>query len=92
VIWAYGGKSADSFCRQVAAWLADMFCNFYFMKNYIIAKNSTTRKAREKISKYLESLEFQKFSDVCLAKFKNNQILPIKDSHRFLLTTKLFTG
>jgi hypothetical protein len=38
--------------------LADMFCNFYLVKNHKIAKNSTTTKAREKISTDLESLEF----------------------------------
>jgi hypothetical protein len=30
----------------------------YLVKNHKIAKNSTTNKAREKISKDLESLEF----------------------------------
>jgi len=52
-----------------------MFCNFYLVKNHKIAKNSTTTKAREKISTDLESLEFEKFFDVGLTKFKNNQIL-----------------
>jgi hypothetical protein len=71
----------------VAVWFPDMFCNFYFVKNQAIAKNSTTTKAREKIS--IESL---KIFDVYLTKFKNNQTLLYKISHRFLLTTKLFTG
>jgi hypothetical protein len=35
-----------------------MFCNFYFVKNHKIGNNSTTTKAREKISTDLESLEF----------------------------------
>jgi hypothetical protein len=26
-------KSAASFCRQVAAWIPDMFCDFYLVKN-----------------------------------------------------------
>jgi hypothetical protein len=30
----------------------DMFCNFYFVKNHKIAKNSATTKAREKISSF----------------------------------------
>jgi hypothetical protein len=34
-----------------------MFGKFYLVKNYKIAKNSTTTKAREKISTDLESLE-----------------------------------
>jgi len=42
------GKSAASFCRQVAAWLPDMFCNFYLVKNHKMAKTSTTTKATEK--------------------------------------------
>ncbi len=52
------GKSASSFCRQVAAWFPDMFYHFYLVKNHKIAKNPTTIKAREKISTDLESLEF----------------------------------
>ncbi len=59
------------------------------MKNHKIAKNSTTTKAREKISTNMESLEF---IGVRLTKFKNNQILLNKISDRFLLTDKIFTG
>ncbi len=51
-------KSAASFCYQVAAWVLDMFCNFSIAKNHKIVNNSTTTKARGKISPYLESLEF----------------------------------
>jgi hypothetical protein len=47
------GKSAASVCCQVAAWVPDIFCNFYLAKNYEIAKNSMT--TREKISTDLES-------------------------------------
>jgi len=61
----------------------------YLVKNPKIVHNSTTTKASEKISTYLESLEF---FDVCLTKFKNNQILLNKISHRFLRTTKLLLG
>jgi hypothetical protein len=46
------------FCHQVAALIPDMVCNFYLVKSHKIAKNSTTAKAREKISIDLESLEF----------------------------------
>jgi hypothetical protein len=49
------GKIAASFCRQVAAWFPDVFCNFYLEKSHEIAKISTTTKAREKISAGLES-------------------------------------
>jgi hypothetical protein len=52
------GKSAASFCHQVAALVPDMFCNFYLVKIHKIANNSATPEAREKISAYLESLEF----------------------------------
>ena len=42
------GISAASFCRQVAALVPDMFCNFYLVKNHKIAKTSTIAKAKEK--------------------------------------------
>jgi hypothetical protein len=32
----------------VAAWVPDMFSNFYVMKNHKIANNPTTTDAREK--------------------------------------------
>jgi hypothetical protein len=76
----------------VATLVSDMFCNFYLVKNHKIANNSATIKAREKISAYLESLEFKKNFDACLAKFENYQIILNKISHRFLVTTKLFSG
>ncbi len=41
-------KSASSFCHQVAAWVSQMFCNCYFVKNHKLAKNSTTPEAKEK--------------------------------------------
>ncbi len=49
-------------------------------------------KLEKKISTYLESLELLKFFDVCWTKFKNYQILLNKISHRFLVTSKLFSG
>ncbi len=50
------------------------------MKNHkIIAWNSTTTKAGEKISTYFE------FFGVCLTKLNNNKLLLNKISHRFLL-------
>jgi len=54
-------KSAASFCCQVAAWFPGMFCNFYLVKNYKIAKNSTTTKAREKINRDVEFSEYNNF-------------------------------
>jgi hypothetical protein len=42
----------------VAAWIMDIFCNFYFMINDKTADNSTNTKARGKISTDLESSEF----------------------------------
>jgi hypothetical protein len=42
----------------VAALVPDMFCNFYFVKNDIIAYNLETTQAREEISTNLASLEF----------------------------------
>jgi hypothetical protein len=51
-------KLAASFCCQVPASVADMFCNFYFVKNQEIANNSTTPEAREKISTVWNPLNF----------------------------------
>jgi hypothetical protein len=50
--------SAASFYRQVAAWFSDIFCNFYLVKNHIIANSATTTEAIEKIRPDLEPLEF----------------------------------
>jgi hypothetical protein len=75
----------------VAAWFP-RFCYFYLVKNQKITKNSTATEAREKISADLESLDFSKNFDACVTIFKNNRILLYKIGHRFLLTTKLFTG
>jgi hypothetical protein len=52
------------------------------VKNHKIADNSATTEAREKISTYLESLEFLKFVRARLTKFENYQILHNKISHR----------
>ncbi len=41
-------KSAARLCRQVAAWVPDMICNFYFVKSHQIANNLATTEAREK--------------------------------------------
>ncbi len=44
-----------------------MFSDFYLVKNHKIANNSTTMKARERITTNLESLEFlETFMLVCL--------------------------
>ncbi len=52
------------------------------MKNHKIANNSTTAKAREKISTDLEFLEIKKKFDMCLTKFKTYPIL-LNKSHIF---------
>ncbi len=64
-------KVAASFCHQVAAWLSDMLCNFYLVKNHKTANHFATAEAREKISTFLESLEY---FDIGVTKFRNNQI------------------
>jgi hypothetical protein len=61
------GGSMDQICLQI-----------YLVKNCKIAKSSSTIVDTGKISK---SLEFLKFFDVCLTKFKNNQIFLYKISH-----------
>ncbi len=76
----------------MAAPVPGMFCNFYLVKNHKIANNSATTEAREKVTTYLQSVQFKKFFNVCFAKFKNYQILLNRISRRFLLTTKLFIG
>jgi len=53
------GKSAASFCRQMAAWVTRYVLQLLLSeKSQNCKKNSTTTKAREKISTDLESLEF----------------------------------
>jgi len=47
---AVGHIYVARFCHQVAAWIPDMFCNFYLMKHHEIANNSATAEAEEKIS------------------------------------------
>ncbi len=78
--------SAASFCHQVAALVPAMFCNLPLVKNYKNAHNSATTEAKEK-NKHI----FDVF-DVCLTIFENYQILFHRISHRFLVTTKLFSG
>ncbi len=39
------GKSIASFCRQMATWFPDMFCNFYLVKNHKIAENLVATKS-----------------------------------------------
>ena len=86
------GKSAASFCHQAAALVPDIFCNFYLAKSHKIDNNSATADARDKISIDLESLGIQKIFDVCLTKVENYKNLLNKISHRFLVTTKLYSG
>jgi len=49
-------KPVPIFCRQVAAWAPDIFCNFYILKNHKIVNDSTTAEAH--LCTYLDSLEF----------------------------------
>ncbi len=70
----------------MAALVPDMFCNFYFVKNHKIARNSATTDVREKISKYLESLELKK-----KFMFDYYQIL-LNKINRFLVKAKLFSS
>ncbi len=87
-IWYYEGKSAASFCYQVAAWSQLCFATLIWWKITKLLKSQ--QKTLEKVSADLESLEFYKNFGVRLTKFENNQILLNKISHRFLLTTKLY--
>ncbi len=56
------------------------------------SQNSATTEDREKISADLDSEQFENFFDIGLTKFETYQILFNKISHRFPMTTKLFTG
>jgi hypothetical protein len=71
--------------------IADMLCRFYLVKNHKIV-NLINTEAREKLSTYLESLEFWKFFDVCLTKFENYHILLNKICHRFLCQPSYLVG
>jgi hypothetical protein len=50
----------------VAAWVPDMFCNFYLVKNHKIAINATAAKGREKISTIWNPQKLTKNFDICL--------------------------
>jgi hypothetical protein len=57
------------------------------VNNQKIANNSATTEARDKISTYLEFLEFYNLFDACWTNFENYQIWLNKISHRFRVTT-----
>jgi hypothetical protein len=59
----YEEKSAASFCRQMAAWFPDMFCNFYLVIHHKIVKNSATTKAGEKNKRRFGILIILEFFD-----------------------------
>jgi hypothetical protein len=73
------GKSAQV---STTTWrvVSNMFCNFYFMKNNKIAKNSTTTNGTEKNNHRFGIFRILEKADVCMNKFKNNQILLYKIS------------
>ncbi len=81
-IWPYLAVMA---CRGQALYLCKYVFQLYLIKNHKFANNSATAKAREKISKYLESLEFQKIAVECLIHLKTIN----KSSPRYLVATKL---
>ncbi len=76
----------------MAVSVTDMFWNLNSFKKFKIAKNSTNTEASKKIKIDLQSSEFHIFLDAGFTKFKTEQILLNKISHRFLDTTKLFIG
>jgi hypothetical protein len=43
----------------MTAWVLDVFCNFYLVKNRKSVNNSTSTEAKEKVSRGWESLELQ---------------------------------
>jgi hypothetical protein len=60
--------------------------------NHKITNSSATTKAREKLAHIWNQYNFRNFFDINLTKFENYQILRSKINHRFLVTTKLFSG
>jgi hypothetical protein len=56
----------------VAAWVSDMFCNFYLVKSGKSTDNSTITEAAEKICPDLESLKLLKLLAARLTKLKND--------------------
>jgi len=62
-------KSAAIFCPQVAAWVSDMFCNFYSVKTHKIAINSATSKTKEKKNLRFGVRTILENIDVWLTKF-----------------------
>jgi hypothetical protein len=81
-------ESAASFYCQVGHCSQICFATIIYCKISKLLKTQQLLKLEKKINTALELFEF---FGACLIKFKNNQILLIKISHRFLLTTKLFT-
>jgi hypothetical protein len=69
------GKSAASFCGQVAAGFPDMFCNFYLVKNHKIIKTQQPQKL-EKNKHRFGILRISSY--VCLTKFKKIKFHLIK--------------
>jgi hypothetical protein len=69
-------ESAASFCRQMAAWFADMFGNFYIVTNSKNSKKLITTRAGENKHKF-------GFLNVCLTKFLKHIIFlnKIADNH-----------
>jgi hypothetical protein len=67
-----------------------MFCNFCLGKNNKYANNSATTEAREK-NKHRFGIEFCESLNICLTKFRKNQIIVNKISHGFLGKWKLST-
>jgi len=61
IMWPNEDKSVARFCRQAAA----VVKRHVFQKNHKMANNSTTTRAREKMNRYLESLDFL---NLCLIK------------------------
>jgi hypothetical protein len=62
----------------VAAWVPDMFCNFYLVKSYKISNNSATTEARERIYRRFGISRILEILKIGLTKFENYQIYLIK--------------
>jgi len=76
-------KSAARFCRQVAAWVPDMFSNCYLARNHKTANNSTTAEAIEKNKDRFKILKILECFCVFLNTFETFKFYFIKSATYF---------
>jgi hypothetical protein len=63
------GQSGARFCNEVAAWVLNIFCKFYFSRNHKITNSSTTMEARLKNNHRFGILRIKEIFDMNFIKF-----------------------